>query len=101
MALVKHLVSFSWILPLAQVQQMKKFSGTIRKKLMSQSEALHNLGFIYLLKHNTMFIYLSCATLTTDHQGLIHWLHLALHIPVGLFRHYKNMGFEFLYRGQC
>lgn len=43
-----------------------------------------------------MLVYLSCTALTADHQGLVHWLHLALNIPVGFFRHDKDMWFELL-----
>jgi len=41
-------------------------------------------------------VYLSCAALPTDHQGLVHWLQLALDIPVGSFCHNKDMWFELL-----
>lgn len=43
-----------------------------------------------------MLIHLSCTALTADHQGLVHWLQLALNIPVGFFRHNKDMRLELL-----
>lgn len=41
-------------------------------------------------------VYLSSTALTTDHQGLVHWLELTLNVPVGFFCHNKDMRFELL-----
>lgn len=40
--------------------------------------------------------YLSSTTLSTDNDGLVDWLNQALDIPVGLFTHSEDVGFQFL-----
>lgn len=40
--------------------------------------------------------YLSSSALSTDHNGLVDWLNQALDIPVGLFTHCEDVGFQFL-----
>lgn len=56
------------------------------------------VGSVYSLSFLTHYVlvYLSCTALTADHQGLVHWLQLALNIPVGFLRHNKDMWFELL-----
>ena len=41
-------------------------------------------------------VYLSCTTLTADHQGLIRWLQLTPNIPVGFLCHNEDMWLQLL-----
>ena len=45
-----------------------------------------------------MTLYLPCSALSADHQRLVHGLHLALYVSVGLLSHYEDVGFGLLDR---
>lgn len=48
-----------------------------------------------------MLLYLSCATLATDHQGLVDWLQLATNIPISFLSHNEDMRFQVLWAETC
>lgn len=75
------LISFVCVLKVGQTQLVRWIRCSVTEQPL----------IIYVM------VYLSCTTLTADHQGLVHWLQLALDVPVGFFRHDKDMWLELLW----
>lgn len=55
-------------------------------------------NIFFLMRLDTFCAYLSCTTLTTDHQRLVHWLQLTTNIPVGFLGHNEDMWLQLLFK---